>query len=200
MATLNIRVSADTDDCTRGLEEDAFSLSTDYLYCGWGNAANVSQRGCGMRFAGITIPKGSTIDTAYITFTAKASQSGTVVNTRITGEDTDNAATFSNKADFDTRYAAHTTAVVDWDGLAAWTLDTEYQGPEIKTVIQEIIDRASWASGNAMVLFWQDFDDRSTAQAATRQGYSHNADPNKAPLLHIEYTPPAGRSRALIIG
>jgi len=140
-----------------------------------------------MRFQTVPIPQGATITTAYLTFRAKISTTVDDVNTRIRGEDADDTVTFSDLTDFDSR--PRTTAQVDWDSIPDWTADTDYDTPEIKTVIQEIVDRAGWASGNSMVLFWDDFDDRSThTSACYRQMMTYDHSSTYAPKLHIEYT------------
>jgi len=155
-----------------------------------------------MRFANISIPKGSIITAAYITITCRTARSGTVVRSKVRGEDADNAAQFSDITDYWDR--PRTTAEADWDNIPVWTEGTEYDSPEIKAVIQEIIDRAGWSSGNAMVIFWDDHDDRSDHnEYAIRTGQSYDGSTNKAPKLHIEYTPPAaggGRSHGYTMG
>ena len=146
--------------------------------------------GSGMRFVGVNIPKGSTIVLANITFTSGDSRAVGQVRTRISAYDADNPGVFSTSADFDARYADNTDAVVDWD-VGAWVLNTEYISTDIKTVIQEIINRVGWSSGNAIVLFWEDFEDRSDHNdEARRYAWSHDGDPTKAPVLSITWTTP----------
>lgn len=202
MATLDKQVAASADDCDRGLSGNNYNRTSAVQRAG---ARSVNYKfGGGMRFLNITIPRGSTIVAAHLTFTGSEADSGVVVNTRISAEDVDTAAAMpATGAAFDTRFSGHTTARIDWDAIPAWTVDTEYQSPEIKTVIQEIVDRPGWISGNNIVIFWEDFDARSTKAAdCERRGYSYDASPAKAPELHIEYSVPAvaGRSQGHIIG
>ena len=198
MATF--QVTASTDDCYERLNTTFFDLTATAVQAGKSTATN--RWGSGMRFLGITIAGGSTIDSAYLTLRASIDRAVTVCNTRISAEDVDDAITFANdSAAFETRYAARTTARVDWDAIAAWTADTDYDSPEIKTVIQEIIDRGSWASGNDIVIFWEDFDDRSDG-SAVRSAYSEDGT-GEAPKLVITYTEPAatrGWMRGLVHG
>jgi hypothetical protein len=78
---------------------------------------------------------------------------------------------------------------VDWDSISAWVVNNDYNSPEIKTVIKEIVDRSGWASGNDIVIFWDDFEDRSThASGCYRHAYSYDGGSTYAPKLHIEYT------------
>lgn len=194
------QVGESSDDCRvywTGSVWD-LSLTPPLQSAGW-NTTTKAKDGGGMRFLNITIPQGTTIDAAYLILTCRDALTGVVVNTRITGEDVDNAATFSTLADYQARRGTVvggandnyiTTAQVDWDAIPVWTVNTEYNSPEIKTIIQEIINRGGWA-GNALVLFWDDHDDRSTHAGNTyRSGWSYNGSTAKAPKLYIEYTPP----------
>ncbi len=187
MATF--QVGASTDDCFRRLTTASFSLTGGTLAVG-AFSATIYQQGAGMRFLNVTIPQGSTIDVAYLTLRCGFASSGTAVNSRISAEDVDDAPTFADDgAAFDTRWAARTTARVDWDAIPAWTLNVDYDSPSIITVIQEIVDRESWVSGQDIVIFWEDFEDRSThADEARRVAHSWNGSAEFAPKLVITYT------------
>jgi len=179
------QVGASTDDVYRRLGNGAWAVDAEYIVAG--AAAAFKQYGGGMRFQNITVPKDATITTAYLTFTAYSDQSGTVANARISAEDVDDPATFADDSGiFDTRYGNHTTAVVDWDGIAAWTDEAEYNSPECKTIEQELVSRPGWQSGFDQVWFFEDYDDRSDANAR-RSGYSWDGNNAKAPKLVITY-------------
>jgi len=203
MAELDRQVGASADDARGYWTGAAWTFAADNIHQNAGYyTASVYKIGGGMRFTNITIPKGYIIINAYITLTCRNSRSGTVVRTKIRGEDADNPSAFSDYSDYSGR--PRTSAEVNWDNIPAWTADTEYDSPDIKTVIQEIIGRAGWSSGNALVIFWDDHDDRSDHNAeAFRDGQSYDGSSSKAPKLHIEYTPPAtggARSYCYIMG
>jgi len=165
MATDTWSVGASSDDCYRRLTTSLFELTDWSLYAGGPPSTSTSlhQYGSGMRFTGLTIPNGATITSAYLKVVCRLNKAGTVVNTKISAEDVDSAPTFADDADaFDTRYNNHTTEMVNWDAIPAWTAGIEYTSPNIGTVIKEIVDRTEWESGNDIVIFWEDFDDRST--------------------------------------
>ncbi|MBA7591114.1 hypothetical protein ES708_33265 [subsurface metagenome] len=146
--------------------------------------------GGGMRFTNITIPKDTNIIEAHLTLHARYTRTADVVNSRISAEDIDDAPTFADSAAaFDTRWAARTEAKVDWDAMPAWTANVDYDSPDIKAVIQEIVNREGWASGQDIVIFWDDFDGRRTEAAGCRRdGYSYDKSTVFAPKLHIRYT------------
>ena len=54
------------------------------------------------------------------------------------------------------------------------------QTPELKTIVQEIVSRASWASGNSMAFI--------ITGTGHRTAKSYDGSSGEAPLLHVEYT------------
>jgi hypothetical protein len=144
----NIAVSS--DDAFEGVP--ALGVDIDSGSIPIGN--NGTERLAGFRFNAVTIPKGATIVDAFIQFASNSAQSSTC-DFEISGEDADNAVTFATSPDSNLSDRTQTTARVEW-APAAWgvysTQGADEKTPDIKTIIQEIIDRASWASGNAIVI------------------------------------------------
>ncbi|MBN2016048.1 LamG domain-containing protein, partial [Candidatus Dojkabacteria bacterium] len=132
----------------------------------------------GMRFQNITVPPGSTITNAYVEFTADETDSGTT-NLTFYGEDSDDASTFSGSSG-DITNRTKTSASVAWNNVPAWlSVGATHQTPNLSSVIQEIIDRTGWASGNSLVIIVDGTGER-TAE-------SYNGSSSQAPLLVIEY-------------
>lgn len=188
--TIEVQPGQQGDDVVRILGSDSFSIGNQSQYAG--ASGGNQQYGGGMRFQTITIPNSALIDTATLIFTGRNAHSGANALTRISADDVDDAAVFSTKGDYDTRYAARTTARVDWDNIPAWSVDekgADTTSPDIKTIVQELVDRPGWATGQDMVFFWEDYDDRSPHVAENyRFGYSWDHVPAKSPILHVEYT------------
>lgn len=134
----------------------------------------------GVRFRNVTIPQGETIIYAFVLFEAGATRAATTVNLTIQGEDTDDAAAFSTHANFTGR--TRTTASVAWNGIGTWTLGQFYESPGITTIIQEIVDRAGWASGNDLVVF---FANNASSANAYREAVAHDDPTENAPILYI---------------
>ncbi|KKL49823.1 hypothetical protein LCGC14_2311660 [marine sediment metagenome] len=140
----------------------------------------------GCRFTSVTIPQGDTINTASMQFRA-AALVGTIPLTKIDGEDADNAVEFVSAGDYDAR--GRTATSVDWTP-GAWSGTTWYTSTDIKGVIQDIIDRGSWSSGNALVLF-HNYDALGWAgSAGLLQHYGY--DSGYGPKLDIDYSPGGG--------
>lgn len=184
------QVAASLDDCEAWWNGDTgawvFSLTRGGQTVGYyGNSEY--KIGGGIRFLNVTIPPGATITKAYLTITVRDAISAVVVNTKIRGEANDNPPTFTDYPNYSAR--PRTAAVVPWSAIPPWATDEQHNSPEIKTIIQEIINRPGWNSGNALVIFWDDHDDESTHAAARyRQGWSYNDNPTKCTKLTIAYT------------
>lgn len=138
----------------------------------------------GMRFSGIDIPQGSIISNAYIQFQVDEVRSGDPTLT-LNGESADNAAQFT-AANFDISSRAQTIASVPWDP-PSWGVvgaaGPDQRTPNIAAIIQEIVSRPGWTSGNALVITVQG--------SGTRTVESYEGDAGAAPSLHVEFA--AGR-------
>src|SRR5262249_39031941 len=138
-----------------------------------------NQQVVGLRWPNITIARGTAISAAYIQFTAKATESGATSLT-INGQADDNAATFTTTSNsISTR--PRTTASVAWSPNA-WTsgqAGTDQRTPDLSAVIQEIVNRSGWASGNAIALV--------VTGTGTRTAYTFDGSSTQAAVLHLEY-------------
>jgi hypothetical protein len=198
--SIDVSVSASLDDCymTYNLSTLVWTYSGTSPYAMAGiYSATDTMRGSGLRFLGVSIPQGSTVTVAYMNVTCAVTWAINTTNTYITGQ-LGNSDAFSSLSDFQVRRGTivggpndtrHTVAQVAWDSIVPWTLDAVYQSPSIVTVVQEIVN-GTWSSGNAMTLFWDDFNARSTALTAFRAGYSYDGSTTKSVKLHVEYTAP----------
>ncbi|KKL47192.1 hypothetical protein LCGC14_2338010, partial [marine sediment metagenome] len=187
MTVLNLQVGASTDDVSvidtspPDATYDSIDMTTTFPLAG--RLGGGDAYGDGTRFTSVAIGQADAIDAASLVWTPRNTQSGTAVNSNIDGEDADNAVTFSTIGNYTGR--ARTTALVVYDNIGTWTNDVPVTSPELKTVIQEIVDRGSWASGNDLVTFWE--NDGSDLNAL-RGPHSYDADTAKATKLDITYT------------
>lgn len=136
----------------------------------------------GVRFYNVTIPQGAAITAAYLKLYVKfegCPLGGTLVNSKIKGEAADNPVTFTTEANYNAR--PKTTADRDWDNDFVGTLNTWVNTIGITNIVQEIINRPGWSSGNYMTIFVE--DDGSLpgflVDFSRAGGYE--------PILHIEY-------------
>ena len=174
--TVEVQVPASSDDAeerssgSMGLTGSDLELVYD----------RTDQQTVGMRF-GVDIPQGASIVNAYLQFQADETGSGETLLT-IQGQDTDNAPTFTtSRGDISSR--PRTTAAVAWSP-AEWTavgeVGPDQRTPDIAVVIQEIVNRPGWSSGNSLVIV--------ITGTGSRVAESYNGDQAGVPLLHVEYS------------
>lgn len=144
-----------------------------------------SAAGGGVRFPDVRVPQGATVTAARLYLTAHGTPgSGANVNSRVYGENVDDAASFTNAASYNTRRANATSKNTE-DGIESWTGGNEYSF-NVASIVQAIINRGGWASGNAIVLWWEDHEGRTTDALQSRRARS---DQNSAysPRLEIDF-------------
>jgi hypothetical protein len=105
----------------------------------------------GFRWTNVTVPKGATIDVAYIRLYADdAAQED--INVNIHFQDSDNPGTFvSGTGSYDISNETNRPRTLNYTTWAA-LLDAPnwYNSPSLVDEVQEIVDRSGWSSGNAM--------------------------------------------------
>ncbi len=188
MIDIDEQVGASGDDFLHYQDNGnhTFDSAGNNLFCGHISSTVKRMQG-GMRYTTVAIGNGDTIDVANSVVTALLTRSTNTVRARIRADDADNPSAPTNDAGWDAM--VDTTAEVAWDPLPAFVADATYTTPDFKAVIQELVDRGSWASGNAMIVLIGDRDNESTAGSQVRRDWhSWDGDTAKASKLHIEFT------------
>jgi hypothetical protein len=134
------------------------------------------------KFNSVTIPKGSIINSAKLTFKASVTKTADTVRTNISCNDIDTAVAPTDKTGHDAM--ARTTAFTAWDFTTDWTLGSNYDSADFTSAVQEVINRAGWVTGNALMVF---IDDDGSNSGAERRGESYDTDTNNCALLTIDY-------------
>lgn len=132
----------------------------------------------GFRFTNITIPQGAEILEAKVTFTARSSYSGDS-SVEVYAEDIDDSPTFSSGNTPHDR--TKTTAKAPWT-IPPTTGGVEFETPELKDVIQEVVNRSGWASGNALSIIVY----KAVAQLR-KDCQSYDYDPSKSAKLYVKF-------------
>ena len=135
------------------------------------------------RFLVVSIPKNATIDSAYIKFTAYTNKAADTVRVKISCADADDQAVPTTCGQL--AAISRTTAQVDWDFADDWTADTQYTSPDIKTSIQEVVDRTNWDPGNSIMVL---VDDDGSDASAWRDCYTYDDTPAKGAELEITWS------------
>ncbi len=135
----------------------------------------------GLRFPGLKVPAGALIQRAYLQFTVDetANESGTVF---LQVEDTDDALTFGEAAGGISARPLLTDTVT-WSDIPEWLTagdaGEDQRSPDLSTLVQAIIDRPGWASGQAISFV--------LSGTGKRTAESYDGTPAEAPMLVVEY-------------
>lgn len=138
-----------------------------------------SQQAVGMRFKTVDVDQGTTIDNAYVQFTASSSNSGSV-SLRARGVDVDTAPGWSGtSAVTNAVTTSGTSASTTWNP-SSWSSGASgtAQQLDVTSIVQEIINRGGWSSGNDMAFAIQHISG-SSKRVAQRSA---------APTLVIEWS------------
>ena len=145
--TLDKRVAAGADDAEQGPSGTVDVGSSDLELVTDGT----SVQSVGIRFSGLAIPQAAAIQSAWIQFQADETSSVATTLT-IEGEASDNAVPFTTGAN-NVGARPRTSAAVPWSP-PAWSLVGEagaaQQTPDLSAVVQQIVSRGGWLSGNAL--------------------------------------------------
>jgi uncharacterized protein YlzI (FlbEa/FlbD family) len=197
-----IVVATSSDDAEQ--EQDAMDgLYDDDLDIGWeGDPTKMYIVTSGLRFQNITIPKGAVIDSAFLVFCSHEGKSAEdTARITIYGEASANAATFDLDNLITSRPA--TAATVAWNVHSEWNLWEFYRTPDIKSVIQEIVNQSNWQLGNSMAVILtgvnqgpSDFENAREVEsfeniADPEDGGDGKNHPERVPKLMVYYTAPA---------
>lgn len=178
MATFTKRVNASSDD---GYRDPSFGTPWDYT----GNSIKTGNESIptrsmtsAVRFTSVSISQGASITSAYLKLTCNWTDSNNVL-TKVYGIDEDNTATFTS----DPTGRSKTTAAIDWD-INTVTNNTVYTSPNIASIVQEIVDRGSWSSGNAMGFL---IENDGSSSGSTHFFDAYDGSSSDAAYLEITY-------------
>lgn len=190
------RVDTGGDDC----EESAGPIDPGRVGCGSSDLElhneNILQSDwndfVGMRWTNVTIPQGVTIINATIQFHVDQLNPNDPIIVRFKGHDHDNAPAFSaGNPTFDISSRTNTTAFVDWN-IPHWVSVSDegpaQETPNLGPIIQEIIDRPGWASGNALVIKtteWIGCTPSSCTNDGMRHAEAYDGEPSSAAQLKV---------------
>jgi subtilisin family serine protease len=150
--------------------------SVNFLYIGVDISA--------LRFCAIRIPQGATIVGATLKICA-ASAKTVEVDGVLKGEAADNASAFTSGGWQTTRPMTAASMGWKWTAAEPWVANVWYDSPDLGPVIQEIVDRPGWSSGDALVVFYT----VNTLSSSNREFWAYDNNPNKAAKLSITYEP-----------
>ncbi len=199
-----IQISTSADDAEEKDSGASFSSTRGLITFSASNTSDALRYNGGFRFNAVDIANGDTIDD--VDMEVFMVYNGDRINCDIRANDVDDAVDFSSDADVTTRVdSAATSAKASWfktgtpSGFRKSSTDDFV---DATLVVQEVIDRGSWASGNDLVILLQGHDDSSWFYCECR---SYDGVSSQAARLTIDFTAAGGgpavlSSRRLLSG
>lgn len=174
--TLERRAAAGSDDVEQAVSGSVYLNSSDLELTTDGSTQQV----VGTRFTDVQVPHDATVTTAYVQFQVDESSTGPSSIT-INAEDSDNAATYTTTNGSVT--SRPVTGSVAWsppDWTTVGAAGADQRTPNIAALVQAVINRDGWSSGNALALQF--------SGTGYRVAQSFEGSSSGAPLLHVEWT------------
>ena len=173
--SLSIGIKSGSDDAEQDSRRGSVYNGYDEVYLG-----NSGGWYTGFRFEGVNIPEGVTVTNAYIQFTAYSTGSGTTTLS-IYGEDDDDPYTFGYSR-YDISRRPRTSQSVYWNVSPWYTVGEAgpaQQTPNLKNIVQEIVNRSDWDSGDDLAFILEG--------SGWRDATSYEGNPSDAAVLHLEW-------------
>lgn len=173
------RILASSDDAEEALSGNVYLSSPDL---NMGLSTLNEPTAIGLRFADLAIPQGATITNATVSFIPAETRS-TAATLTFRGQGSADTGTFSATTDNVTA-RPDTAASVSWS-VPAWTASTTFptdgtaQSPNLKAIVQEVVNKSEWVSGNAINLF--------VTGSGKRLAHSFEST-GKSPALYVVFT------------
>jgi uncharacterized repeat protein (TIGR01451 family) len=189
-AVLSLAPVSNGDDAEEILATGAVRSNGSDLHLGHDGTASMA---VGLRYAGVAIPAGAVILSAYVQFSTDERSRG-ATTLEISGEASDQAAPFtatpgniSSRARLPTRVG---WAVPPWNSRRE--AGPDQRTPDLALIVQEIVSRPGWRAGNALVLIIEP-GPGCLPRACSRIAEARTGASPGAPRLVIDYlaAPPA---------
>ncbi|MBY5161740.1 Ig-like domain-containing protein [Salsipaludibacter albus] len=175
VTSIAVQVAADSDDAEEGASGVVDLGSSDLEMVQEATVQTV-----GLRFDGVAVPPGAIIESARVQFQADETD-GQVTTLQVALQQADDPPTFSSAA-FDLTSRPRLGSPVPWTP-PSWNVVGErgpaQQTPNLAALLQQLVDRPGWASGNAVVVLVQGTGKR-TAEA-------HDGVADQSATLHLTY-------------
>jgi len=178
----NIAIGSDDAEESETGQVDVESSDLELIYDG-------NNQTVGLRFINLDIPQGVLIDTAFIQFTCDEMVNVDPCNLQIFGEASDNALTFE-EVNGNISGRSKTNAFVAWsphEWLEVNDAGVEQRTPNLKSVIQEIVNRGGFTTGSPIAFIFEG--------TGARIAMAYEKDPERSPELYVRYDLPLSEKK-----
>jgi hypothetical protein len=178
--TLSVRDLVQREYPVGAADDDVMAQSPGGTLVAGSTLLRLGQRIIGTRFRQVEIPNGAEIASAHLQLYAGVTEKSTAT---IQAQATGDAVGFALGQN-----SPRTQASVAWNWQGDEPENMWYSSPDLRQIIQEVVNRPDWSSGNALVLI---YDGKNTLGSGTFFS-AWEADPQRAAKLQITYLPAAG--------
>ncbi len=176
--TNTLQVSSSADDVNE--VSGTFTTNATTLWLGNGGSATASY--AGLRFSGAAIPAGATISSAVLQVYSSQNQWMDVAFS-IAADASGNSPVFTTTSRPSQR--TQTASKVAHSDNVNWAANTWYSLDQMKSVVQEVINRSDWQSGNSLSVIIKGTGTGTFARKFIR---AFDGSAANAPKLVISYT------------
>ncbi len=136
------------------------------------------------RFTNVTVAQGATINSATMTYIPSASGQSQASNIDlfIVAHDVDNSSQIIDLTDYQARILVVTALVLYNTGPVFWVGGVPQVSSDIASIIQAIVNRPGWVSGNAINIFTRNND----ASNGDREGRVEMFESNPANSMQLD--------------
>ncbi len=175
--TFSVQIANSGDDVEERLSDGYIYKTSSDLELG-DDPGTLGEQTVGLRFQAVGVPRNATIQEAYIEFQVDSTDAvATTVSFR--AQAADNPVAFSNAA-HDLTSRPQTQAQVTWANIPAWSQSgVKQRSPDLSSLVQEIVNRGGWQTGNSIVII--------VDGNGTRTADSYDGNPDGAPRLYIQF-------------
>ncbi len=153
------------------------------VFASYGTNATGGDRDAWFRFDRIKIPSGATITEAFLRTKTRYTHLETLCKVNLYFVAADDPTWPSTRVIYDALSVGNAIA---WNPVATSTVGDTEDTPELKTILQAVIDRAGWESGQAvMLLIKNDNSDTSAYRSVSSLDYDGGSE---RPMLHVKWT------------
>ena len=178
--TLSVQINSSSDDAEEEAGSGAMYTNSSDLELVFDDFVNDNQY-IGLRFNGLSIPQGAIIANAFIQFTVDELKANDPSVLEIWVEDDVNPMTYStSNGDISNRMYVEDSVIWhpgSWNNVG----DQGYaqRTPSIARLVQAIVSKGSWTSGNSMAF--------GIAGTGTRTAEAYDGSSSDAPILVVQY-------------
>lgn len=178
---LDIPINSSSDDAEEKAADGAIYFNSTDIELVDDPGVNGNGQIVGLRFNNVGVPVGAKIKRAYVQFTVD--ETITIPGLlNVQAEAIDSSISISSDP-FDLSSRSRTKACSPWPISNNWysigLKGMNQRSPDISAVIEEVTDRPGWVQNNSVLIL--------ISGQGKYVAESFDGDPDKAPLLHIEY-------------